>query len=45
MGVAGEGEENVVEIGGVHGQPADRDRLLVQPAEQRPERPDAAGAL
>jgi hypothetical protein len=40
--LAGEGKENVVEIGGVHGHAIDRDRSLIEPIEQRLERLNAA---
>lgn len=42
VGMAGQGEEDVVEIRGVHRQPADGDRLLLKPVEQGFEGPDAA---
>jgi hypothetical protein len=42
--LAGEGEEDVVEVGGVDRQAADLDRLAVEPVEQGPQRLDAAVA-
>src|SRR5918998_5253314 len=42
FGMAGEGEEDVVEVGGVHRQPFDRGRLSVETVEDGLQRPDAA---
>src|SRR3984893_9868111 len=40
--IAGEGEKYVVEVGGVNRQSLHHDRLVVEPVQQRPYRPDAA---
>jgi len=42
--VAGEGEEDVVEVGGVDRQAAGLDRRVVEPVEQSSQRPQAAVA-
>jgi hypothetical protein len=42
--LAGEGEEDVVQVGGVDRQAVDLDRGVVEPLEQGPQRLDAAVA-
>src|ERR1700741_1846665 len=43
-GVPGEGEEDVVEVGRVHGEVLDLDRGVVEAVEDRPQRAQAAVA-
>jgi hypothetical protein len=35
--VAGQGQENVIEVGCVHGEVLDVDRMLIEPVQQRPQ--------
>jgi hypothetical protein len=44
VGLPGQGEEDVVEIGCVHRKSGDVDRCAVEPVKQRPQRADTAVA-